>query len=362
MKSLMMYSPNPTDATSFYRATGPLQELKRKMGFSLQMSRDTNWAVIKGVDVVFMQRPFTDNHLKIVEMYKSGGVPVWVDYDDDLYSVPRNNRTHRMYNDINNQNNISRILAMADVVTVSTQCLKRKLSSVLAEISKIHEEKKVATSYDLTGAKIKVVENAYDWKFVKRYAKKGLPKETPQKLIMWRGSDTHDKDMYVYMNQMRTVYEQNLDWKWMFVGSPFWLALETLRSAHGHNPQNVMEVEGIDPMEYWEFIRGQSPALMIVPLEENEFNLSKSNIAWIEATHAGAVCLAPEWEEWKRPGVITYKDKADFQIKLHKFVSGEIPWEENYLLSKEYIDENLMLDQVNYKRQLILELLFDEQG
>ena len=129
-----MFAPNPTDATSFYRAVGPLQDLKRKMGFILQIGSDVNWATLKGTDAVFMQRPFTKNHVQILEMAQANGKKVWVDYDDDLFSVPRSNRTFRLYGDAKNQNNIAQIVAKADVITVSTPQLQRVLGEVIGRV------------------------------------------------------------------------------------------------------------------------------------------------------------------------------------------------------------------------------------
>lgn len=360
MKTIQVYAPNPTDATSFYRAIGPFQELKKKHGYALQMSRDTNWAVLKGVDVAFIQRPFTDQHVQIVEMCRANGVPVWVDYDDDLYSVPKNNRSHKMYSSQKVQNNISRIITMADKISVSTGYLKSRFTAILAEIKKIHDEKEVKSLYNLNGDKVRVIENAYDWNFVKKYRSQGLLQPKPNKLILWRGSDTHDKDLFLYTEAMAAALEASPDWTWLFVGNPFWHTIERLKSCPSAKPTSVLEIDSLDPADYWKEIYNVSPSLVIVPLEENEFNLSKSNIAWIEANHAGAVCLAPDWEEWRRPGVINYRDPEDFEKKLKDYMAGKYDWETNLKAGMEYIGENLLLSEINIKRQMILEELFGD--
>jgi hypothetical protein len=47
----------------------------------------------------------------------------------------------------------------------------------------------------------------------------------------------------------------------------------------------------------------------MVPLHVSDFNRAKSNIGWIEAVHAGAITVAPDFQEWRRPGVINYACK-----------------------------------------------------
>jgi hypothetical protein len=102
------------------------------------------------------------------------------------------------------------------------------------------------------------------------------------------------------------------------------------------------------------------PWLHIVPLANNGFNRSKSNLAWLEATAAGAVVLAPALEEWQRPGIVNYKDASDFGNKLSRLMDefnapGCHP---NVTLSRAYIRENLSLRCLNAQRWEILNELW----
>ena len=58
--------------------------------------------------------------------------------------------------------------------------------------------------------------------------------------------------------------------------------------------------------------------LAVVPLKDNLFNHAKSNLAWIEATCAGAMTLAPDWPEWRRPGVSNYESPLNFKKLLRE--------------------------------------------
>lgn len=341
MKSLMMFCPNPTDATSFYRAVGPIQELKRKLNFTLQVGSDVNWATLKGCDAIFVQRGYSSNHVQIVEMAKANGKKVWVDYDDDLFSVPASNRTYKLYSNEDIQNNIVRILLSADYISVSTEQLKKVFNEIILLAGKTSNKKFVD--------RISVIPNAYDESFC-FYRKKF---EHQNKLITWRGSSTHDKDLMTYTSQMKSAVSNHLDWTFNFIGSPFWHTIEELESIEGIKPSNVIVIENLDPVEYWKMLWMTKPALIMTPLWDCPFNRSKSNIAWIEGLHAGAITLAPDWEEWRRPGVLNY-NPSNFGEILDRFMRGEFNGERIHKEGWDYLMENLTLNRVNHIREELL--------
>lgn len=354
-KSLLAFIPNPTDATSFYRASGPLKALQKKMNFRMERGSEVNWDTLKSHDVVFLQRPFTDIHVKIVDMAKANGKKVWVDYDDDLFNVPRSNRTYKLYGNPKNQNNIAQIIGKADNVTVSTVALLNQFSAILDLVKRGAPEH--LDQLVLDGRKIVLTPNAYDVDFVAHY-RKDRAKPEPNKLVTWRGSDTHDKDLMSVTQELKAVLSGNLDWTMNFIGSPFWHTIESLEEIQGIKENNVLETESLDPAEYWKFLWVTAPSLMIAPLWDCPFNRAKSNIAWIEGLHAGAVTLAPNFEEWRRPGVINYDSPMDFADKMLGYLKGEFDREALYLSGWEFIMDNLTLSRVNILREIMLSELF----
>lgn len=360
MKTLMCQLPNPTDATSLYRGVGPLQSLRRRLGRDLHLviGTDVNWATLKGVDAVFMQRPAMENHVKILKMAQANRKPVWVDYDDDLYRVPLNNRTHRLYSRTDVQNNISTLIAKADVVSVSTPQLAANFAEILQQIARA---KQVDPELKLNPSKIVLIPNAYDTEHLDPLSDASKAPVQHQ-LVCWRGSGTHDKDLMTFTPELCRVVKRHLDWTFNFVGEPFWWTLEQLDQVEGIKPTSVIVTDSIDPIDYFGFLKKTLPALMIVPLEDNPFNRAKSNIAWVEATHAGAVALAPDWPEWQRPGIINYKDPADFEAKLESFLRGEIDGAAHWRKSRDFILENLTLPKVNRLRELIVRDLMEKSA
>lgn len=78
-----------------------------------------------------------------------------------------------------------------------------------------------------------------------------------------------------------------------------------------------------------------APEIHIVPLEFNEFNNCKSNIAWIEATLAGAKVIASPANEFKDMGMMG---------NMRNLTEGD------HKLSWEFIMDNLLLTSLNKLR------------
>jgi glycosyltransferase involved in cell wall biosynthesis len=327
MKNLAVLCPNQTDATSFYRGIGVLSEVRRKRdNLQLMLITEVNWASLKMCDGLFLQRPFTNAHLRIAEMTKRNGLPLWVDYDDDLFSVPDWNPSYSTYSKKEIQQNIATIVAMADKVSVSTYSLGTKLQPL--------------------NNKIVVIPNAFD-----NYLFKHRPEINPNRnpLIMWRGSKTHKKDLNIASEACITLAQSNPELTWLFIGDTPWFA--------DYMPhKSTICCEALDPIEYWEFLGKTQPTIMIIPLDDCDFNKSKSNIAWQEGSYCGAECLAPNWLEWQKPGITNYKDNDDFLTQLQTMILKKAHACNNSY-SWQNIQETLQLNEVNKKRILILEEL-----
>lgn len=351
--------PSITDGTSFYRAAGPLQALEMEIPNELRLETGgmINWVYLRGVNAVFMQRPFNNDHLKIMSMCRMQGKPVWIDYDDDLYTVPLQNPTHKIYSPRQVQNNITSLVTQADIVTVSTPALQIKLQKILERVAAATENADVPKKY-FNPEKVIVIPNGYDEKLFGYSARTwGNPLPDANLCAMWRGSHTHDADLSAYTLPLTEAFMRD-GWNWTlnFVGSPWWGTLKTLEES-GVNSERVVVTPPLDPIEFFQFMLHIRPAFVFVPLLDDPFNKAKSNIAWIEASHAGAVTLAPDWEEWRRPGVINYKDGGDFRAKFSSLLKGQIDRHKNVQESREYIMGNLTLSRVNRLRSQVIDKL-----
>ena len=116
----------------------------------------------------------------------------------------------------------------------------------------------------------------------------------------------------------------------------------------------------MDKNAYFRYLSQIEGSISIVPLShrksELNFNKSKSNIAWLEATYAGMVSLAPNWPEWRKPGIINYIDDLDFKEKLTAMIEGKYDLESLHKLSWQYICSELTLDKTNQQRLSVIRL------
>jgi hypothetical protein len=332
--TILCIIPDVLDGTSFYRGIGPLSHLKRKsvLNINLVVASTINWSVILPADIVFMQRPYSGEHVQVAEMAKMQSKPLWIDYDDDLFSVGVDNPSHPMYGNKNIQHNVKTLIGMADVVTASTEHLANKLRTL--------------------NPKVTVINNALDLSLFK-YRKPNEENKQKNELVMWRGSPTHVKDVLSVANQILQIHDERPDTIFEFVGDRMFLVTEQMKANQFvHTPWK-------DCLSYQHHIYSRAPKAFIVPLMFSEFNRSKSNISMLEATFAGALTIAPKMHEFEQAGVFTYKDQAEFETKLRD-VMNMVEDEHLYYLNLAWnnILEKYTLDAINHKRaDLILSIL-----
>ena len=128
-----------------------------------------------------------------------------------------------------------------------------------------------------------------------------------------------------------------------FFGRPDWRC-NKLGDVHSYR----------DVFSYMEQLHGLAPAIHIVPLCDIPFNRAKSNNAWLEATSTGAIVVAPDLPEWRRPGVLLYKQGGFYEIVRTAMAMTEKQRLNEVAKSRKYILENLTLSIVNKQRREIL--------
>ena len=339
VRNLGVFCPTQADATSFYRGMGPLGALRRsyKSDFlSLAFLSECHWASIKMLDYAFMQRPYTDSHLMIAKLIKHQRIPLWLDYDDYLFDLPTDNPCFNGYSDPKVKKNMETLLGLADVVSVSTTRLAELL-------------------YGYTD-KLIVIRNAFDdWM---------LPlapeNPAPKKVILWRGSKTHDGDLDEMSNAAITLSAKYPDWTWLFLGSKPWFTKLMPKK------NTIVIEEALDIYEYHQMLAEMQPALMTVPLAHSDFNRAKSDCAFIEGTFAGAAVIAPDFQEEFSPfhcikyssGTNPTKADQDLTMTLEATLNMDL----TQLLAMQqaawqYIKTKRLLSHANKQREAILDHL-----
>lgn len=339
MKNLLCLIPSFHDATSFYRAAGPIGRI-RKVVSNVQFNfiNEYNWATLHMCDALFVQRPFKEDHVKVIEMAKNQGLKVWVDYDDDLFTVPTDNPASGVYNEAATKKAVAKCIAMADEVTVTTPFLKKRFQEGPVPLNK----------------NITVIPNAFDFEM---FNYRDDETSMRNKIMLWRGSITHERDLTTVAKEVINIAQDPKcsEWLWRFVGYNPWFITDKLL------PKQYIHSKSLDIMEYNRHIFDIAPQAIFVPLHDSVFNRSKSNIAWFEGTLAGAVCIAPNWEEWTQPGIINYDSPRNFEDIVKAVMGGQINLEKMVTDSWNHMKENFDIRKVNRKRIEVIERLMGEK-
>lgn len=285
MIKILAVTPSDKEINNFWRCSGPLGYLAKHSQGEIDAhiysyDRHTSgifWCDLNQVDVLFLHRPSTENDLKAFQIAYLMNVPVWVDWDDWIYDIPANNPSAKYYRDPETRARITHMIQCADVVSVSTADLNGKIAQL--------------------NPRTVTLPNAYRSDLFSKFLPESYPEREPT--IVWRGTNTHTDDLLTVAD-----YLSDLPQKVTFLGNVAWEIFSKMTPGS-------YELKGqFDPLLYWHVIYQMKPKVWIVPLADNSFNRAKSNIAWMEALHAGALCVAPDWDEWKKPGCISYTPGA----------------------------------------------------
>jgi hypothetical protein len=329
---ILAASPLAYDATSYYRAFGVFPNLKRYMP-KLQVDpymgggRKT-WAELLQYDALFLQRPAHADWLKLAQYCKALGLKVWIDHDDNLFDLPPYNRVSDTYTP-QVKKTMLEIMRTADLITVSTPAIQSYFAGL--------------------GCESHVVSNALNTDLTPMAIEYNAPQEGKNEQFIWRGSETHIADCLFFTEPMATAMEGRDKTFWHFLGyHPFMVTMSFPPAKWKyHIPEDIMV--------YNENLRSIKGQIMHVPLVEDGLNKCKSNIAWIEATAAGMATIAPDWQEWKHPGIINYTSIEDYGIKLMRSTDNN---QELWKASRDYIMDNLTLNKINEQRATLLNNLF----
>lgn len=318
-------SEHPHGACSYYRSMGVFPKLKHiDSTIDVELTEQIDWYLMSDADIVYMERPQTPNMKKAAHMVKDFGLKLWVDFDDNLFCLPDYNPNKAFYDSRHVKDIIVDCIKIADVVTVATDEIKR--------------------DYERYNKNIAVIPNAFN-DF--NYKLPDCPSRN--KIVQWRGSMTHRKDLLSCAEAIFGIAANHDDWGWSFIGNDLWYMTERILASRSMN-----EMPNI---QYWKYINNINPSIQMIPLVFNHFNECKSNISWLEGIYSGAVAIAPDMPEWKKPGVHIYATLDDFEGKLEELIRDSKLRKKNFQLSIDYINENLLLSKVNQKRIEVIEQL-----
>jgi len=291
-------------------------------------------AVIPGYDVLICQRPSSQRDYQAMLLAKQYNVRVLADYDDLLFQVPNVNIAAAHFGKDEVQETILNCYKLADHVVVSTDPLADYMEQAF-------------------GKRPQVINNAHNDIVMPIFQPAMNEPKNGISTVLWRGSNTHLGDLMKYRDAFQDF--ANIDFH-------FWGAAPDL--AIGKDYGGHMDTWNYKP---WQpgmpdyFKRGKmlKPNFMVVPLQDDPFNRCKSNIAWLEATYFGAVCLASALPEFENIGAISFNTSSELQVEFDVIDNAKAYYHNFcYLESVEKIKKNYLLSKVNQQRAEALKTIW----
>jgi glycosyltransferase involved in cell wall biosynthesis len=262
---VVAYLPAWIDACALYRMFLPhLHTPNSKFVFHPQA---TPFKEFEQAKVAVVQRQCTRQNFEALKKMKSMGLKLVYDLDDNVWNLPSHNPAKEVFEQM--RQGFSICANVCDLVTVSTEALRGAVKVHAPEIAK----------------KVEVVNNGIDFTL---FQVPKIPKsDNGMVTIGWAGSNTHSGDL-----------------------AEVWSLLPELHKEY----ENVaFEIVGEKPPEGWDentprlhnrrwIPTSMFPArwgtwgwdIVLAPLQDNQFNRSKSNIKMLEAAAVNAPCLVSE--------------------------------------------------------------------
>lgn len=322
--TILCYHDKIDSVCSFWRSQNPFSELSRQGVVNLIQGTwgQDDWTTIRMADIAFFQRPMNKECFNQIALCKDLGLKIWIDLDD-YNEIPVHHEIYKLWLDIYDEKEFLKIMMLADVVSVSTEYLKNHYMKY-------------------TNKRVVVIPNSMnDFIF-------GFSEFSGNKSILYRGGGHHSVDLYEYKNQIINIMKQNPDYILYTIGYDPQFIKSKLKNYKFLGNYNIHQ--------YFAMIKHINPAIVIVPLVDNEFNRGKSNISWIEATIAGACALTPIWWRLKRCAM-QYGSKNSFEEGLNVLVNDEETRYNLYRVSKETITKKFVLSKANRLRADIIKYL-----
>ncbi len=322
MIRILLVTPNLLDNQSWWRAAFPLAEMETEGKIMVSAPGSITELDIRRSSLLYLQRPFDPAHLGLVRACKRNGRPVIVEFDDLLWNIPRGNPARTQYTQ-ERIDTATQCALSADWCIVSTEALADHLLALGCE-------------------RVTVVPNSLpSWMPWPKYADRN-------KTIWWRGGSFHGHDIESVVDELVDVVNEKTDWKIIFAGSEPTHIINRIKEHDRIECLPIMEISA-----YHDRMVAERPWAIINPLEDCAFNRCKSNIGWVEASLAGAVCVAPDFPEFQRPGCMLYR-QGGFATTLR--IALALPSVADTVAhARAYIDQYLRLDHVNERRYQIMQ-------
>lgn len=320
----ILFVPCAEMASSFYRARIPSDVMLAKGSAVCHYTEKLDASKALRYEVLWIQLITSPMILSIARQAKASGVKIVYDVDDRFDAVLPDNPAAAVYVR-EKQDEIWELIAMSDLVTVSTKTLGDYIRP-------------------RAGGEVKVLPNLVPASIAER-------REDPDPSVfkvLWAGSPTHRRDLAIMAPAMRDVLKAaNGKVKFVCFG-------ETLPEALQDVKEHVEQRKFVDFSDYLSELASIGADIMVAPLEANEFNASKSAVKALEAASCGYPILMspvgeyPEIVEAGFPGTLVYDDQWRAAIELAINFREDLP--KRGKEAKDWVLKNRCLISSNAKQ------------
>ncbi len=325
---ILVVSPDLSETSSWYRAAGPMSYLAKTGQVECTFctpDMKLAWPMIMKHDILLILRPAFPSYAYLCRRAKDMGLKVWVDHDDNLLSLPYAHPEWNHFSSDQVRDSILECMRLADVITVTTKNLRGAFQNIKGITNDI-----------------RVIPNAIDDYL---FPEPKAPRQAPNKIIAWRGGNSHAQDLAIVKDDVRKLVE--LGYRFVFFG----MKPHVLEPVLPLGTWSHIEWNG----EVDTFLRKLSDlnaSFHMVPLENNDLNKAKSNIAWLEASwHGGSACVVSDIESDEWVDAMETEGIADTILTL-TFGATEV------VRSQRVIRDYFLLSAINNQRaKLVRELM-----
>jgi len=278
-KIRVLYVLADMQGCGWYRCMIPSFYLQMTGEFHAICAHELAMADLYNYDIVIFQRHFEDKVKPLWDAAKMNNSVIIYETDDDFFNIRPSNPANKFIHQ-KERYNVRDFLKKADAIIVSTPFLRSRVQQEIKRTDNIYVIPNMIEIDD------KFLQNR-KWEY-----DKGVR-------IFYSGGPSHIEDFYEMQpcfEKLKDKYGDKIQFYFM-----------------GWAPDQIKNKEKLINFIPWQTVQrgiqvmsSVQPHIGIVPLHENIFNRSKSNIKWLEYTISGAITVASKiipYEECIEDGV-----------------------------------------------------------
>jgi glycosyltransferase involved in cell wall biosynthesis len=279
------------NASHFIRTVVPGSELRSKYGVDYRTTGSFNPAMFKKwdwtPDLVILQSVYTPEIVPMIRQVKDIGIPIIYDMDDDFWHEPLDLIGHEFHT-----NTVVELLRLADAASVSSEELVR-ITGLWAKKSYLVPNH---------------VPDAY-WEMARNQEKKHRFGEI---VLGFFGGWTHERDLAEIAPALVQVLQKYPKTRLVLMGcAPEWT-----------EPLNPVCIQRQPVENYFQIMSGMAVDIALAPLQDIQFNRSRSYLKLLEYGASGWPVIASPIGEFKKfKGAVDFAEQ-NWSEKLSKMVES----------------------------------------